>query len=167
MAKRKIPKLIVSTQDVCGFFDVSHPTLGTWIKAGCPKVAHGKFDLKAVFDWWWANLASERAAQQGGNESLNEAKRIYWWEKAKAEQHKNEQLVENLIPKERISKEWAARVSEVANGMSALENRLPSLLEGKSQAEMRQIIGEEVWSLRDQYAREGKYCPKQKGKGKK
>lgn len=162
--------LIVNTQSLTAFFNISRRTLTNWQKAGCPKYKRGQWDLKAVFDWWWENMASERAAQQGGDESMNEAKRRYWWEKAKGEQYKNEQLSGNLIPRHQIAKEWSWRVSEVANGLGALADRLPPLLEGKCQAEMRQIIADETWKMRDHFARKGKFCPapeKRRGKRKK
>ena len=152
-------QITTKSSEVCKFFDITAQTLSNWKEQGCPQVKYGTWDLKAVFDWWWENIASDKAAREGGDESMNEAKRIYWWEKAKGEQYKNEQLAESLIAKDKIAKEWAARVAEVASGLSAMTDRLPPLLEGKTQADMRQIISDETWRMRDHYARKGKFCP--------
>jgi hypothetical protein len=70
-----------------------------------------------------------------------------------------DQLNENLVPRGEIAKEWAARVGELTAGLTGLIDRLPPLLEGKDRAVMREIIHEEVWNLRDQYARDGRYSP--------
>lgn len=152
-------QLKVNTASVCEFFDITDRTLRNWKERGCPEIKKGQFDLKAVFEWWWEHIASDKAAREGGDESMNEAKRIYWWEKAKGEQYKNEQLAASLIPKDHIAKEWSARVAEVSSGLSALTDRLPPLLEGKAQPDMRQIISDETWRMRDHYARKGKFCP--------
>lgn len=58
-----------------------------------------------------------------------------------------------------VAKQWAARIAEVAAGLTALADRLPPLLEGKAQADMRHIIDGEAWRMRDHYARKGKFCP--------
>jgi len=156
------PEIILSTKDIAAFFQISRKQVAEWRKNGCPQVKRGRWNLKEVFDWWWENMASDRAAQQGGDESMNEAKRIYWWEKAKKEQFQNEQLAENLIPRETIESEWAKRAAEYKAGCFELENSLPPLLEGKSQGEMRRVVYDKVWSMFDRVCRTGRFCPKEK-----
>ena len=79
--------------------------------------------------------------------------------KARREELLVEQLNENLVPRGEIAKEWAARVGELTAGLTSLIDRLPPLLQGKDRAEIREIIFEEIWNLRDQYARDGRYSP--------
>jgi len=150
----------VSTKDLAEFFGVTVRTVANWHENGCPQVSRGKWNLKVVFDWWWDNIAQSRAVEESGDESMNEAKRLYWWQKAEGEKIKNEQLRENLVSWEDIDKEWAGRVAVVTSGLEAFADRLPPILDGKPRKEMREIIKGEVRLLRDAYAREGKYCPK-------
>jgi len=160
--------LIVATSDVQAFFGVSRKTIHVWNKNGCPKASYGKYDLKAVFDWWWENIASYHTSEILDG-SMEDARRDYWQAKAEGERIKVDQLKESVVSWERIEQEWCARVGAVTAGLSAFADRLPPLLEGKSRPEMQKTIADEVWALRDGYARKGKYSPeieKKKPKGK-
>ena len=157
--------LILGTGDVARFFGVTQKCVSNdWRKAGCPQVKYGTWDLKAVFDWWWDNLASERAAKMGGDESVNEAKRQYWWSKAEEGQIKVSQARESLISKEEVYKQWAQRMAEYKNGCYGMVNALPPLLEGQDQATMRQKIEDYVWDMFNRLCRTGSFCPKVKEK---
>jgi len=153
--------ILVSTQEACDFFDITRKTLAEWAKNGCPKESRGKWDLKKVFGWWWENIASERAAKMGGDESLNEAKRQYWWSKAEEGQIKVSQAREDLIPKDTVYKQWAQRMAEYKNGCYGLVNALPPLLEGEDQAGMRKAIEGYVWDMFKRVTRYGKFCKQQ------
>jgi phage terminase Nu1 subunit (DNA packaging protein) len=151
--------IVVNTKQLCAFFGITDQTTHNWAKTGCPKKGHGQWNLKAVFDWWWDNLAQDRAISESGDESINEAKRLYWWAKSKGEEIKNEQLIDRLITWEQIEKEWAGRVAVVAAGLTAMIDRLPPLLVGRDRREMRTVIKREVRIFREAYARKGKYVP--------
>jgi phage terminase Nu1 subunit (DNA packaging protein) len=151
--------IIVTTDQAAKFFEVTRKTLKQWSDAGAPKVNRGRWNLKELFDWWWTEIASDRAAQQGGDESMNEAKRRYWWQKYEGERIKNERERGRLIARDDVAREWAWRVAEVANGLSAMAKRLPPLLEGKTQGEMLRLIEDEVWKMRNNYTRTGQFCP--------
>lgn len=151
----------MSTQYVTEFFEVSRPTLTNWREAGCPQVKRGRWDLKEVFDWWWKNIASDRAAAEGGDASINEAKRQYWWGQAEEKQLKVSQAKGELIEIEEVYNQWAKRSAEYKNGAFGLINSLPPLLEGKSQPEMRGAIEEHVWGMFDRVVRYGKFCKAQ------
>lgn len=151
--------IVVTTDQAAKFFGVTRKALMDWANKGCPKEKRGRWNLKQVFDWWWENLAGDRAAQQSDDESMNEAKRLYWWQKYEGERINNKQRQDHLVPREQIAREWAWRVAEVANGLSAIAKRLPPLLEGKSQSDMVKIIEGEMWKIRDNFCRSGRFCP--------
>ena len=159
-------ELIVTTDDVAKFFEVTKKTVAQWRKAGCPQVKRGKWNLKEVFDWWWRNIGQDRAEQESSDESLNEAKRLTQWEKYRNERMKNEQLEGELISKDEVYKEWSKRMMEFKNACFNLETALPPLLEGKSQAEMRKIIYDFVWNMFDRVTRVGKFCAASKKQNK-
>ena len=151
-----------SIDDAAAFFGVHKSTIYTWIENGCPKSSRGKVNLKAVHEWWFKNVAAERAASAGGEESLNEARRKFWWLRAESEEIKIQKERGLLLTKSEIEKGWAWRMSEYKSGCENLEHSLPPLLEGKNQAEMRKIIGDYVWNLFDRVCREGSFSPEKK-----
>jgi phage terminase Nu1 subunit (DNA packaging protein) len=152
-------EIILGTNEIAEFFDVTRKTMADWRKAGCPQISRGKWDLKQVHAWWWDNIAMSRAESQSRDDSLSEAKRKYWWEKARAEKTKNEQLAGSLIRENRVATEWAKRAAEFKAGCFHLVDMLPPLLEGKSQPEMRALIEDRVWSMFDRVTRTGQFCP--------
>ena len=151
--------LLLGTEEMCELMDVSRPTLGLWVKKGCPKFGRGKWRARDVLEWWLLNIYVGMERGSGPeDESMLEVKRQYWQAKAEKERIGVDQMKEELIPRENIASEWAWRMAEVANGLQALAMRLPPLLEGKTQIEMREIIDEEQWVLRDNYCRTGRFC---------
>lgn len=152
--------MIAGTNEIADLFGVTTMAVGLWVKKGCPKLGRGQWDVKEVFEWWLANIyQSPGGGAEDNDESMLEAKRLYWSAKAEGERIKVEQTKANLIPKKDIANEWAWRMSEVTNGLNALAMRLPPLLEGKTQVEMREVIDKEQWVLRDMYCRTGRFCP--------
>ena len=161
--KPKIINLVLSTSEVAAFFGVSRVSVHKWHKNGLPKIKHGTFDLKIVFDWWWDNIAQYHTAELTDG-SMDTARREYWQAKAESERIKVDQLKDTLVAWIEIEKEWCARVVVVTSGLNAFSDRLPPLLEGKSRPQMQKIIKDEVWQLRDSYARKGKYTTENKKK---
>jgi len=150
-------EIILTTSEIASFFDVTRHAVQKWFKAGCPKVRHGKCNLKAVFNWWLDNIAETKISD---TETIQELKAEHLREKIKGERLKNEQTEGNLISLDEIKKQWSARVGVVTSGLEAFADRLPPVLEGKSKSEMKQLIKREIRELRDSYARKGKYTPK-------
>ena len=154
--------LIITTLQAANFFGVTSKCFGhDWVRAGMPRISQGKFNLKTCFDWWWDNIASEKAAKMGGDESMNEAKRQYWWSKAEEGQIKVKTAREDLIPRDDVYRQWGMRMAEYKNGCFGLVNALPPLLEGKTQPEMRKAIDDYVWHMFSRLCRYGKFCREQ------
>ena len=160
-------KFNFSIDEAAAFFGVHRVTIYSWIKAGCPKSARGKVDLKAVHEWWFENIAEEKARAATGDDSLNEAKRKFWWLRAEAEEIKLEKEKGTLLSVAEAEKAWAWRMSEYKSGCENLSSALPPLLEGKEAKEMRAIISDYVWNLFDRVCRTGHFCEKPKKKTKK
>ncbi len=149
----------VSTAQVAYFFDVSDRTVRYWHANGCPQVRHGVWNLKVVFDWWWDNIGADRAAAACGDESTNESKRLYWFERAKGEALKNQRLKGEVVSWSEIDPVWAGRVSEVTSALESLKDRLPPVLEGKPLAEIRRTVRDELSTITANYARDGRFTP--------
>jgi hypothetical protein len=140
---------------VGSFFGVTPRTVQNWANRGCPKLKHGLYDLKAVVEWWVEHIVG------ADSQEIEGVKLKYWTWKAEKEKVGVERCKEELIPRASIAQEWALRVAELTAALTALIDRLPPLLVEKPREEVRRILDEEIWQLRDQYAREGRYCPKQ------
>jgi phage terminase Nu1 subunit (DNA packaging protein) len=148
----------LTTSQLAMVFDVSVATIGTWKTNGCPNDGHNQWDLKDVVYWWAENIYEKQNDIMPGadmDSDIMEAKRKYIVAKAEAESIKVELLRGSVIKIDDIVKAGAWRVAELSNSLSALSLRLPSLLIGKTEIEMRSIISDEVWRLRDAFTRTG------------
>lgn len=150
---RDAVRLLVGTKVVKLFFGVTDQTISNWCRANMPKVAPGVYDLIACFAWWDRTMNS-------GDETgtTKKSKERYWCAKADREEIDRDRARDDLIPRVDVGRAWSWRVSEVSAGLKALATRLPPMLEGKTQPDMREIINAEVRQLRESYARAGKYC---------
>ena len=146
--------LEVPTQIVAYFFGVTPKCIVDWTHKGCPKISTGKYNLKSVYDWVESNL------KEGGETgtSMTKVKTEYWQAKAEREKLYLQEDQNKLIKKEDVHSKWALRIQEITKGLDYLSSRLPPLLLDKSEDEMADIIEKETWALRDNYARNGKFC---------
>ncbi len=150
----------LSTREVTEFFDINKSTLTRWKNAGSRGyLSRDRWDLKEL-TIWWIEFIYQGPVNEETDSSLAAARRDYWQAKAEGEQLKVAELKESVVSWDKIETEWCARVAVVTSGLEAHADRLPPLLEGKSRAQMQKIIKDEVWQLRDSYARHGKYTPK-------
>jgi phage terminase Nu1 subunit (DNA packaging protein) len=150
--------ITVTTKEACDFFGVVKSTLTEWKKAGAPGSAgRNRWELKPLFDWWQENIVD--TGRDASDTSLAEAKRRYWAARAEREQLRVDEQRGQLMSQDQIVKEWAWRMGEVTSGLQALSRKLSTLLDGKNKQEQQRIIDDEVWKLRDNYCRGGKFCP--------
>jgi hypothetical protein len=154
-------ELIVDVHMVARFFGITIRAVQKWVAKGCPKLKHGMYDLVAVFRWW-----VEMFSKGEESAAIEEVKLDYWKWKAMNERLKAQTAEGVLIPQEVIAAMWAARMGEVIAGLQAFAYRLPPLLDGKNQEEMHGIINREQRQLRENYCREGKFCPPVEGQDK-
>jgi len=150
-------EIVVTSEELSSFFNVSRRTLSNWHQAGCPKLGRGKWNLKQVFDWWQENLAAIHAEER--DEGLKKAKLDYWNAKGQHEMLKLKERQKQLISREEVARAWAERVAVVVSGLNLLCDRLPPLLEGKDKDETREIIKSEVQRIKEGYTRPGEHTP--------
>lgn len=158
MQPENIDQLELKTRDIADLFGVNPRQVREWAKEGCPKVSYGRWNLKDVLQWYLARIRSQSDRTEASAE-FDKHKAKYWEAKADRERIAADKTLGKLIDKAEVVKQWTARVVEVTAGLEAFAKRLPPRLVGKKQAEMTRIIKDEVWNLRDQYARKGKYTP--------
>lgn len=138
-------ELILSTKDVAEFFGVTSKTIAQWRKAGCPQVKRGQWDLKQVHEWWFENIAADRAAARSGDESLTEAKRRYWWQKAQAEETKNRLQSGELVEAELINRQGYEAGKAIKDQLSAIPDRVAPLVAAESDIfQCKQLMIKEI-----------------------
>ncbi len=124
---------------------------------GCPRNKDRTYSLPAVIAWM-VEQAEDRAGSNpkavSGGKWLDEYRR----ERYLLTRMEREQAEGELLCRNEVATLWASRVCEITSGLQGLIDRLPPLLLGKDRAAMREIIHEEIWRLRDRYARSGKHC---------
>lgn len=154
--------MIVSSKDLCEIFDVNSKTLSRWSQAGCPKLKKDQWDLRVILEWWTENIYEPRLETEEKDESLKNARQRYWKAKAEREEINVSLIKGELIPKKELADLWGSRVVEVKQGLMNLADRLPPILEAKTQPEIRAIVHKEVVHLLNMYSRESKNTPKPK-----
>lgn len=146
--------LLASVGQLAHLFGVTDRTIRNWVEKGCPRLSNGKYDLKAVLEWWLENIYGTAMTPE-----TEDVKLEYWRWKKEAERIKVQTLEGSLMSEEQIVQEWSARMAEITNGLQALSRRIPPMIDGKSKSDQQRIIDEEVWKIRDNYCRVGKFCP--------
>ncbi len=151
-------------KDIAFCFNVHAATISRWCKTGgMPRNEDGTFSLQLVIAWSIA-----RAEMVPHENEPEEAKRwltAFRRERALLAKIERKKVEGSLISWDDIQTEWAKRVSVVTSGLETFADRLPPLLEGKKRELMREIIRDEVWQLRNDYATKGRYCPEQADQG--
>jgi len=155
--------LIMSDEEASIYLGVSKRTV-SWHKTrgNLKQNSDGTFDRKEL------DRFMEDRGNDGGKKSTlkdlmekKEAADLRWkLAKAVREEMLNDKLKGELFTKGEIMQGWCSRVSAVTAGLEALADRMPPLLVGKKRNEMRDIFNDEIWRLRDIFARPGAYCPK-------
>jgi len=163
-----LPEGVVRTmKEVAAHFGKHLQSIKNWAKKGMPRNPDS-YDLKAIEDWAIAQGLVDKRKFDGdipepdpddSTPDLNDLKRNNLKLDGKLKKLKLSIAKGEYVKKEDIAKEWAGRMAEVGKGLDYLSTRLPPLLEGKSQGEMRTIISNETWEIRNNYARTGRFCP--------
>jgi len=153
-------KTTFSTDEVAAAFGVTARAVQLWHQSGCPRVKRGRWNLQEVILWWAENIytACNRGDDVPGSE-LNLARTAYWQAKAEKMALDVEKTREAMLSKSEVITAWTERVVGVAAGLEALADRLPPLLAGLSAKAMHPVIKREVRTLREGFARKGRYCP--------
>jgi hypothetical protein len=138
-------------------------TIARWTHAGMPRNKDGSYSLPAIVNWLVERevaAATSDQAMKGAPAAEADSPALERYRSARAAMAELDLKVKKgeLISNGDVARGWALRVAEVAAGLETLADRLPPLLVGKTREEIRIVIGDEVWRLRDQYARAGKYC---------
>jgi len=148
--------LIVTTAQLSGLFDITRQAIQNWKSLGCPgNISHGHWDLKAVLKWWLDNMYSGTSDE---DESINDVKRKYWTHKAEGERIRVEKEKGRLVSLDDVLNAWIARLRMVRSGLDSWVDRLPPLLEGKSRKEIAKLLRGELWTIYQNFFKDGIFC---------
>jgi hypothetical protein len=158
----KTNKNLIKTQEAAAkYLGVSQRVISYHVGRGNLKCEPDGTFLKSELDQWAVEHSKRK--NYGKSKKYTELQKKYDAEfrKARAEEKKLivAQLRGKLISLADIESAWASRVERVTAGLEQLVNRLPPLLVGKDRREIAKILADEIFELRKQYAKRGKYCP--------
>jgi len=154
-------KWIISTGDLCDLFQISYAALDKWLKNGCPKFAHGKYNLRDVITWktgGYTPAEGEAPAADLRSRKLK-ADTEYREERAMRERLLRETLEDLYFRKIDVEEAWSLRALEAKSAFMLFEKTLPMELVGKTENEIEQIIAARVREVLSDYARDGHYTP--------
>ncbi|MFC1827760.1 hypothetical protein ACFLZQ_07525 [Thermodesulfobacteriota bacterium] len=160
---KKIPKsvareLTVSSAACSGLFSIKQATLRSWKAKGCPSAGHNQWFLPNVIEWWQNNLLESK--QEDFDNSLAEIKRNYWRHRSRREKVKADEAEEQVLPLSELGEEWCCRAGVYRAGLLSFSSRLPPLLIGKKQLQMREILHKESCLLLAALSKDHQYCPR-------
>ena len=148
-------QLLATTAQLADLLGVDSPYLTRWKPLGIQDavVSRNMWDVKKALSWWLENM--HKPGNQVDSPTMQVERLRY--EKSRADKMEVQvaMLKGEVIPKEQIHQDWAARMAIIVNGLTVYQDRLPPLLEGKTKAQMRDIIKTENNRLRDWYCSEG------------
>jgi len=162
-----LPEGVVRTaKEVAEHFGKSIRTIRYWTGKGMPVETDG-YDLGAIETWGIAQglIQQQATTQTGGNEDgLASESRAYYEREIKRldselREIKLARTRGQMFLREDVAGEWASRAKIFCNALDHMETRLPPLLEGKTQAEMRPVIRMECRKVREDLLRPGDFCP--------
>lgn len=134
-------------------------TVTRWTKEGMPRNRDGTYSAPACVRWW---IDKEKDSAVGGSAMSGEcdspALERYRLARAESSELDLKTKKGELISRDEVIDQWVARMAEICAGMEYLAERLSASLPGKTGDEVRKIVADEVWMLRDTYSRGGKYC---------
>ena len=173
--------------EIADLLSASIRTISTWVNEGMPRNDDGTYDGPEVIRWFSVRL-EDKISGKGVMLDVEGRRATNRWREARADREELELAKAKglLISKDDVYTEWAAIVGAVMSSIEILADRLPPVLHGRKQVEMYEIISDEIWNLRDQLFRKGRYttpptyepwikntgkepviCPKEKPKKKK
>jgi len=150
-------------KEICELFGVTRMSIGRWTREGLPRNPNGSYPAPKCVAWL-LNRLEERLERQAEEEGPETAESARWLAAFRRERYKLSKLERRqreggLVPWSEIIPAWQSRVVVVTSGLETFADRLAPLLAGKGRDEIREVLRKEVRELRDQYARNGKYCP--------
>jgi hypothetical protein len=157
-SKSVVGELTVSSAACSGLFGIQQATLRAWKAKGCPSVGHNRWDLRQVLEWWMANIMASKTEE--ADKDLTEIKKEYWEARTRSEVVKAATLEEKYLPFEELDEEWGWRAGIYRAGLLAYSSRLPPLLVGKKQLQMREILHKESCLLLAALSKDHQYCPR-------
>ena len=153
--------MIICTAGLCNLFDVDKSTLTRWTQKECPKIDKNKWNLKEVIAWYFDRLedGSDNPESREYKERGLIAQTLYREEKAKKTAIEREQLQEQYISKDDLSREWEARIMTIKKGLDEWENDIIPKLSNRKLSELEQILEEEAHDFLMQFYQNGYYIP--------
>jgi hypothetical protein len=126
--------------------------------AGCPRKENGRYRAADVIEWLIGQSTMESSPGETESRELERFRRI----RADLLQMEFDERRNRLVNYDIMMRAWCRRVRHVTSALELLYDRLPPMLVGRDQEEIREILVREFNDMRSQFAKRGKYTPTEK-----
>lgn len=156
------PDLLTSFDEAAEYCGVSKRTISYHLKRGnISQNPDGTFN-REVLDAYlkkYGRAMTPNADKDPATVKRERADLRYRVAKAKREEMAVKEAEGRLIDWPTVRTGWGRRVVMVTQGLDAMVDRLPPMIEGRKKNEIRNILRDEFNILRYSFAKHGKYCP--------
>jgi phage terminase Nu1 subunit (DNA packaging protein) len=148
----------MNATQLAGALARTRQTIHLWVRQGLPRNPDKSFSLPAVISWL-VERERDALADQG---SPNDSPQLERWRAARAELAELELALrkDQLVTVDHVLDAWCHRHDMVAAALISLVDRLPPMLVGLDQIEMREQIEHEVDTILEGFAQDGRYTPR-------
>lgn len=151
---------ILSTKEICDFFEISRETLSTWAKKGAPKHSRGKWDLKALVQWRYAGESVENPGLRKlrAEADLKEAK-------AKQEKIKLSVVKQEYVPVADVKDELTRLMLNLKKSMLSVGHHVASELaplDAEAAEIAKTVVDKRMKEALEEMSKGGVYCGRKK-----
>jgi len=153
-------RLLISTAALSKAMNTSVKTLAEWAKAGMPKESTGWWDLAAVLAWRGQSVGAGKAEEMSDEARKLRADADFREVRAAREKRMMEIIDGQYIEKTELESEWARRIIEMKSALLLLAKKVSTeFTDATIRRTVEKVITSEVYSMLEQYSREGAYTP--------
>ena len=138
--------LTLGGKDIAALFGVTVQAIGMWVRGGMPKAAKDCYDVKACVQWRQAQLLESRS---GGNETLDEERRLLIVEQRRGHELQNAQTAGELLSAEEVQTDMLAFAAILAGQLDAFPQRVAGRVAAVTDPDIvRKVLRDECRSVR-------------------
>jgi phage terminase Nu1 subunit (DNA packaging protein) len=149
----------LSRKELARLLSVDASTISRNKAAGMPVNTDGKtYSAPACVQWVIARVEQAASADSGESDESRKWLTAFRRERAKTAKIERLEKEKKLIPLSEVMPEWITKAYIYRNSLLAFSSRLPPLLTGKNQLEIRKVLHSESCLLLAGLTKDRKYC---------
>ena len=142
--------------DTATFFGVSTRTVDRWVLSGFPKKSNGRYNLPECVAWRIDQLTMDAAAGEPASPQLERFRKL----RADLLAIDLKEREGKLVPIDNVYQAWGQRYLMFRDSLLSLQDRLPALLVGCPQLEIKKKLDDEARYILNCFTKDGKFTPR-------